>query len=85
MPVNILISNCEFLHAGAAIQGVFSNCVIQGSTFIQWDSNCFFTGAVNTSPSTQNTVGYFGNVSVFVAGYNIVVLNNAYYGNTTLL
>jgi hypothetical protein len=69
--VNILITNCQFLYAVNPITlggMAISNVLVRSNDFTMW-------GGANTN---------FGNVGIFGEGYNFVVIENTFNGNTNL-
>jgi hypothetical protein len=67
---NILITNCQFLYGydPVALYGPVSNVMVRACTFNIWGG-----GYTN-----------FGNVGIWAAAYNVVVIENAFNGNSNL-
>jgi hypothetical protein len=86
---NICISNCVFLNGIKSLvpDQYISNFMVVNCTFIPWQSNLYFTGAINNSPSNTlyTTNWQVGNVAVFGNGpLNAVIVSNIYIGNSAL-
>lgn len=91
MTRNVVISNCQFIHADFAISllAYVSNCVISHCDFQMWGGTNVYTGFTNNAPTnTPNTAPYVGGVAIIGYGatnLNINILDNTYNGNTNLV